>query len=148
MIALIQKVTEASVSSKGYKTARIGNGFVVFLGVAATDTTQDTQKLASKLLKLRLFEDSAGKMNLPVTEIDGEILVVSQFTLLADIKSGNRPSFHLAAEKVKAEKFYELFVAKLMLSGLKVKTGFFQTTMKVKLINNGPLTIWLDSKKL
>lgn len=148
MIALIQRVSKASVLAKGYKTNSIDKGYLVFLGVDDGDTTSDVQKLAKKILKIRLFEDENNKLNQSIIESGGSILVISQFTLLANVKSGNRPSFHKAADKTKAEKFYQLFIGNLMSDGIKVKTGFFQTSMKVKLTNDGPVTIWLDSKTL
>lgn len=145
MRALVQRVSEASVTVEGRITGQIGRGLLVLLGVAETDQPADLDYLAKKLPALRIFEDEAGKMNLSVQEVKGELLVVSQFTLIADTRKGNRPSFIGAARPEKAIPIYEELVKRLRESGLKVETGLFGADMKVRLINDGPVTIMLDS---
>ncbi len=146
MKALLQRVTEASVSVAGEAVGRIGQGLVIFVGVADGDTEKDTQYLAQKTTSLRIFSDEAGKFNLSALDIKGELLVVSQFTLLADTKKGRRPSFVEAASPVQAEGLIEQFVQQARATGLKVETGRFQQYMLVEIYNDGPVTILLDSK--
>jgi D-tyrosyl-tRNA(Tyr) deacylase len=125
---------------------RIGRGLVVFLGVANGDAEKDAQYLVSKIINLRIFADDEGKFNLSALDIGGELLMVSQFTLLADARKGRRPSFTEAAPPAEAEKLFDYFVAQARTSGLKVATGRFQQYMQVEIHNDGPVTIWLDSR--
>ena len=146
MRAVLQRVTEASVTVDDEVIGRIGNGLVVLVGIAVGDTIKDVQYLAQKTAGLRIFTDSEGKFNLSVQDITGEILVISQFTLLADAKKGRRPSFTDAAPPGQAEDLFNRFVYEVRTTGLKVETGRFQTHMLVEIHNAGPVTIILDSK--
>ena len=147
MRQLIQRVKEASVTIEGKEVARIGKGFLVLLGVTHEDTEEDLEYLAQKLVKIRLFDDADGVMNLDVQQVEGEILVVSQFTLLASTRKGNRPSYIAAAPEAVSRPMYERFVARVEeLTGRKVVTGEFGADMKVALVNDGPVTIWIDSR--
>lgn len=148
MRACVQRVSSASVRVAGEVAGQIGQGVLVLLGVAATDTESDLTALAEKLAGLRIFEDADEKMNLSLADVGGEILVVSQFTLYADCRKGRRPSFTEAAPPEKAEKDYEAFVTFLRKKGFHVETGRFRTMMEVSLTNDGPVTIWLDSQEL
>ena len=148
MRAVIQRVQEARVEVDGEVIGKIGQGFLVLLGVRKDDTEEDVRYLADKVTGLRIFEDEAGKMNLSISEVKGEILAVSQFTLYGDCRKGRRPSFDEAAPPDVAERLYELFVEEIRKSGIKVETGKFRALMDVHLINSGPVTILLDSKKL
>jgi len=147
MKALIQRVSEANVSIDGNTVAKSGKGILVFLGVEKGDTEKDIEYMVKKVSNLRIFEDIREKMNLSIQDIQGEVLVVSQFTLAADCKKGNRPSFDSAEEPARAEDMYIKFIDKLRENGLKVATGEFGAYMQVYLINDGPVTIILDSKK-
>ena len=148
MRAVVQRVSGAQVStSEGGEISRIGKGLVVLLGVAQGDSTEDADYLASKIAHLRIFEDDAGKMNLSLREVGGEMLVVSQFTLLADTRKGRRPSFVAAAPPDKARQLYEHFIGQAGSLGIKTVGGEFQALMAVKLVNWGPVTIILDSQK-
>jgi len=147
MKALLQRVTEASVSIAGEVVGRIGQGLVVFVGVASGDTTKDAQYLAQKTVNLRIFSDDAGKFNLSALDIKGELLVISQFTLLADTRKGRRPSFIEAAPPAQAEELFDHFVTQARATGLKVETGRFQQYMQVDIHNDGPVTILLDSRE-
>ena len=147
MRAVIQRVSRASVKVNGEFTGQIGEGLLVFLGVAHEDTDADALYLAEKIAGLRIFEDDAGKMNRSVSDIGGAVLAVSQFTLLGDVKKGKRPSFDAAARPEQARELYERFVTNLRTFGLRCETGRFQETMEVELVNQGPVTILLDSKK-
>ena len=147
MKALLQRVTGASVSVGGEVVGRIGRGLVVFVGVATGDTERDTQYLAQRMVGLRIFADETGRFNLSALDIKGELLLVSQFTLLADTRKGRRPSFIEAAPPVQAEELFEYFVEQTRATGLKVETGRFQQYMQVEIHNDGPVTILLDSKE-
>lgn len=149
MKCVIQRVLSSSVSVDGNIVGEIQKGFLILLGVAEGDTEADAEKLAKKISLMRVFEDSEGKMNLSVKDIDGEILVVSQFTLCADCKKGNRPSFVGAMRPEGATRLYELFMALLKDNGVKkVDHGIFGADMKVSLVNDGPVTIILDTEML
>ncbi len=147
MKVLLQRVTAASVSVAGETVGKIGQGLVVFVGVAGGDTEKDVQYLAQKTVSLRIFSDEAGKFNLSALDIKGELLVVSQFTLLADTRKGRRPSFIEAAPPAQAEALFGQFVEQARASGLKVETGRFQQYMQVEIQNDGPVTILLDSRE-
>ena len=147
MKALLQRVTEASVSVAGEMVGKIRWGLVVFVGVASGDTAKDAQYLAQKTVSLRIFSDEAGRFNLSALDIKGELLVVSQFTLLADARKGRRPSFVEAAPPDQAEVLFEQFVEQARTTGLKVETGRFQQYMQVEIQNDGPVTILLDSRE-
>jgi D-tyrosyl-tRNA(Tyr) deacylase len=147
MRAVLQRVSRASVSVGGECVASIGAGLLVLLGVARGDTESDLRTLAEKTAGLRIFEDGAGKMNLSVRDVGGQVLVVSQFTLLGDASRGRRPSFTAAAPPEEAKAHYEGFAAALGESGLDVRTGRFGEHMAVTLCNEGPVTILLESKR-
>ena len=147
MKALLQRVTGASVSVGGEVVGRIGRGLVVFVGVASGDTEKDVSYLVQKTVNLRIFSDEAGKFNLSALDIKGELLLVSQFTLLADTRKGRRPSFVEAAPPAPAEQLFEQFVEQAGAAGLKVETGRFQQYMQVEIHNDGPVTILLDSRE-
>ena len=147
MKALLQRVTKASVSVGSEVVGRIGQGLVVFVGVAKGDTEKDAQYLAQKIVNLRLFSDEGGKFNLSALDIKGELLVVSQFTLLAETRKGRRPDFTGAAPPVQAKELFEQFVAQAHTTGLKVETGRFQQYMQVEIHNDGPVTVLLNSRQ-
>lgn len=147
MRAVIQRVSRAKVTVNGETTGEIGPGLLVLLGVGSADARADADYLAEKAIGLRIFEDTGGKMNLSVAEIGGALLVVSQFTLYGDVRRGKRPSFDAAAPPQTARELYEYFVAKIRAAGLRCETGRFQEMMQVDLVNEGPVTILLDSKK-
>ena len=148
MRQLIQRVKEASVSIDGREVARIGKGFLVLLGVTHDDTEEDLEYLAQKLTKIRLFDDTEGVMNLDVQQVGGDVLVVSQFTLLASTRKGNRPSYIAAAPEAVSRPMCERFVQRVeALTGRKVATGEFGADMQVSLTNDGPVTVWMDSKQ-
>lgn len=147
MRAVVQRVTRGSVASEGVLCGKIGKGYVILLGVGHEDSEKDVDYLADKIAGLRIFPDAEDKMNLSLVDVGGEALVVSQFTLYADCRKGRRPSFTDSASPDMAEKLYEVFVEKLRSFGIKVETGVFQTHMDVEIINDGPVTIMLDSKK-
>lgn len=146
MKALLQRVSAASVSVAGEVVGRIGRGVVVLVGVASGDTEKDARYLAQRTVNLRIFSDQAGKFNLSALDIGGELLVVSQFTLLADTRKGRRPSFTDAAPPAQAEELFEVFVGEARTTGLRVETGRFQQYMQVEIHNDGPVTILLDSR--
>lgn len=147
MRAVIQRVSHARVSVGTEIVGRIELGLLVLLGVAKKDTNADADYLASKILGLRIFEDENGKMNLSVIERDGAVLAVSQFTLYGDARKGRRPSFDDAAPPQLANELYENFVRKVREAGVICETGRFQAMMKVELVNDGPVTILLDSAR-
>lgn len=147
MKALIQRVKMAEVQINGKIYSKINKGLLIFLGIENGDTEKDIEYLVRKVPHLRIFEDSQEKMNLSTLDIKGEILVISQFTLSADCRRGNRPSFDSAEEPAKAKDIYMRFIEGLRESGLKIETGDFGAYMQVHLINDGPVTIMIDSKK-
>jgi len=146
MKALVQRVSRASVSVDDDIVGEIGRGLVVFLGVAQGDSKEDASYLASKVVNLRIFADEASKFALSALETRGDILIISQFTLLADSRKGRRPSFTEAAPPDLAKELYEFFVEQVRSTGLKVETGLFQEHMLVEIYNDGPATISLESK--
>lgn len=148
MRAVVQRVTEARVEVAGETVGEIGAGFLVLMGIARDDANTDADYLAEKIANLRVFDDDEGKMNRSLQETCGAMLVVSQFTLYGDVRRGRRPSYSDAAEPEKASELYEYFVERVRSLGMKVETGVFQATMKVSLVNDGPVTILLDSRKL
>ncbi len=147
MKALLQRASKASVTVDGEIVGRIGNGLVILLGVATGDTERDAKYLAEKIIGLRIFGDSEGKFNFSVSDVKGELLAVSQFTLIADTKKGRRPSFTEAAPPDEAAALFEQFVSYLRESNIKVETGRFQTHMLVDIQNDGPVTIMLDTRE-
>jgi D-tyrosyl-tRNA(Tyr) deacylase len=146
MRAVIQRVKQSGVTVDGRLVSNIGMGLLVLLGVAADDGPKDAKFLAEKIIGLRIFEDAAGKMNLSLTDVGGEMLVVSQFTLFGDCRKGRRPSFTAAAPPDLADFLYESFIDHARQSGVIVKTGVFGAMMDVSLINNGPVTLILDTR--
>ena len=148
MRAVVQRVSRASVTVDGEITGKIGKGLLVLLGVSTDDEESDAIYLLDKIINLRIFEDAAGKMNLSLAETNGELLVVSQFTLYGDTRRGRRPSYIEAAAPEKANSLYEFFVAEARKQIGRVETGRFQAMMDVELVNDGPVTILLDSRKL
>jgi D-aminoacyl-tRNA deacylase len=148
MRAVVQRVSRCRVTVGGEVTGEIGLGLLVLLGVGTNDTRVEADYLAEKIIGLRIFEDAGGKMNLPVIEVSGALLVVSQFTLYGDVRRGKRPSFDAAAPPQQARELYEYFVEQIRGSGLRCETGRFQETMQVELVNEGPVTILLDSAKV
>jgi len=148
MRAVVQRVSRASVTVDGSVVGEIERGLMVLLGVAAADTDADLEWLLAKTLALRVFPDEAGKMNLDLAAIQGALLVVSQFTLLGDVRKGNRPAFTGAKEPVEAERMYERFCTRAVELGARVQKGVFRADMKVELVNDGPVTLLLDSTKL
>lgn len=145
---VIQRVSEAKVVVDGATTGEIGKGFLVFIGVCNEDTTEIADKLVKKLLGLRIFADAEGKTNLALQDVGGELLLVSQFTLYADCKKGNRPSFIRAGAPDFANEMYEYIICKCRESGIKTETGIFGADMKVSLVNDGPFTILYDSDEM
>ncbi|BDH43976.1 D-aminoacyl-tRNA deacylase [Salmonella enterica subsp. enterica serovar Choleraesuis] len=144
MIALIQRVTRADVTVDGETTGAIGPGLLVLLGVERDDTEQKANRLCERVLGYRIFSDEQGKMNLNVKQAGGSVLVVSQFTLAADTKSGNRPGFSQGAAPELAESLYDYFTERCSLQGIKTETGRFAADMQVSLVNDGPVTFWLQ----
>ena len=147
MRAVIQRVSSASVTVDNQITGQIKNGLLVLLGVGQGDTLADLDYVFQKTIGLRVFEDAAGKMNLSLTDIGGQLLVVSQFTLYGDVRKGKRPGFGAAAPPEQANEMYEAFLQRAREKDLHVQTGVFQADMQVTLVNDGPVTILLDSKK-
>jgi D-tyrosyl-tRNA(Tyr) deacylase len=148
MRAVVQRVTRAQVTVDGEIVGEIGRGLVVLLGVAHDDTKEDADYLAPRIAALRIFDDSEGRMNVSVKDIDGELLIVSQFTLYGDVRRGLRPSWSEAAPPEVAEPLYEYFVESSRRVITRVATGSFRKMMQVELVNDGPVTILLDSRKL
>ena len=146
MIALLQRVSEAKVTVDDKIAGEISSGLLIFLGVFQNDSLEDTKFLTNKIVHLRLFDDDAGKMNRSLLDVEGTVLVVSQFTLCADTKKGRRPSFIKAAQPKLGEKFYNNFIQDLKKRGVSVATGIFGAKMDVQLVNDGPVTFLLDSK--
>lgn len=145
---VIQRVTKASVTVDGKVTGEIGKGFLVFIGVTGSDTKEIADKMVKKMQGLRIFEDENGKTNLSLADVGGEVLLVSQFTLYADCRHGNRPSFTDAAAPSFADEMYEYIIEKTKEYIPSVKTGIFGADMKVELLNDGPFTVILDSEKI
>ncbi len=148
MRALIQRVSRASVTVDETVVGEIGHGLLVLLGIAQGDSEAQVKTLADKIVHLRIFEDDEGKMNRSILDVGGQILVVSQFTLYADVRRGRRPSFTDAAPPSLAEPLVERFKTVIAAYGLKVADGIFGAYMEVELLNSGPVTIWLDSDQL
>jgi D-tyrosyl-tRNA(Tyr) deacylase len=147
MRAVVQRVSRAQVAVNGEIAGEIGLGLLVLLGVGRDDTEADATYLAEKIAGLRVFEDADGKMNRSVQDVGGSVLAVSQFTLYGDVRRGKRPSFDTAAPPEKARRLYEFFVEQIRAAGLRCETGRFQEMMQVELVNEGPVTILLDSVK-
>ena len=146
MKIVLQRVSDASVKVEGKIVGKIDEGLMLLIGVDETDDQQDADWLVKKIIDVRIFSDEAGKMNRSVKDINGEILCISQFTLISDYKKGNRPSFIKAAKPEKAIPLFEYFKEELKKSGLKIESGIFGADMKVSLINDGPVTLVFDSK--
>jgi len=147
MRAVVQRVSRAKVTVNGWTSGEIGLGLLVLLGVGHDDSEADASYLAEKITGLRIFEDVDGKMNRSVEDVGGSVLAVSQFTLYGDVRRGRRPSFDAAAPPDPARRLYELVVEKVREAGIRCETGRFQETMQVESVNEGPVTILLDSKK-
>jgi D-tyrosyl-tRNA(Tyr) deacylase len=148
MLTVVQRVKQGKVIIAGKTYSQIGSGYVILLGILEEDDKKDIERLVEKIINLRILNDSVGKMNKSIIETKGEILVVSQFTLAADLTGGRRPSFIKAMMPEEAEKLYKLFVKKLKEKGLNIKTGKFGEYMEVQIVNDGPVTIIVDSKKI
>lgn len=148
MRAVLQRVSQASVTVDGNVVGRCGKGFLVLLGISPTDTEAEAERLWTKISRLRVFDDDEGKMNLSLSDVGGEVLVVSQFTLFADTRKGNRPSFVGAARPEIAIPLYERFCALAAADVAHVGRGIFGAEMQVALVNDGPITIWLDTDEL
>jgi len=147
MRAVVQRVSQACVRVDGEEIAGIGKGLVALVGVEGEDERRDAEYMAGKIAGLRVFEDAGGKMNLSVGEVEGAVLLVSQFTLYGDCRRGRRPSFTRAAEPARAEQLYAALADELRATGLSVPTGRFRAMMQLSLVNEGPVTILLDSRK-
>ena len=148
MKAVIQRVSRAQVSVDGEVVGKIGHGYMILLGVAQGDTEQEAEMLCRKILNLRIFQDEAGKMNRSLLDIDGEMLVISQFTLLANYRHGNRPDFLASAKPEEANRLYEYFISLAKKELHRVESGVFGADMKVRLLNDGPVTITMDTDVL
>ncbi|KHJ36657.1 D-tyrosyl-tRNA(Tyr) deacylase [Pedobacter glucosidilyticus] len=147
MRAVIQRVSQASCTVNGEITGKINTGFLVLLGIEEADTLEDLSWLAQKIVNMRIFNDENGLMNKSLADVDGRILLISQFTLFAQTKKGNRPSFIKAAKPAQAIPLYEKMIAELaQLSNTKIETGIFGADMKIELLNDGPVTIMMDTK--
>jgi len=145
MRAVIQRVAEARVDSQGGVSGSIGAGLVILLGISKTDTQQDADYLADKILNLRIFSDDSGKMNLSIMDVQGGLLIVSNFTVYGDCRKGRRPSFDLAADPEKAQELYLYFISRARTAPVTVETGIFRAAMKLYLVNDGPVTLLCDS---
>lgn len=145
---LVQRVTESAVKVDGEVVGSINRGFLVLVGISDNDNREIADKMIDKLLKLRIFEDENGKTNLSIADVKGELLVISQFTLYADCRRGNRPSFTDAGKPDMANELYEYILSKISSQGFKTEHGVFGADMKVSLINDGPFTVMLDSKEI
>lgn len=145
---LVQRVTQAAVEVEGRMIGSIGKGFLVFVGISGTDTEEIADRMVKKLIGLRIFEDENGKTNLDLKTVGGEMLVISQFTLYADCKKGNRPSFTNAGAPEPAEALYQYILRRCRQEIARVEEGSFGAEMKVSLLNDGPFTIWLDSEEI
>ncbi len=148
MRAVVQRVLEASVSIREKTTSQIGKGILIFLGVGQEDTLDDAHTLAEKVVNLRIFPDADDKMNLSILDVEGGVLVISQFTLFGDCRKGRRPSYTSAAPPEQAKTLYEAFVEEVRHYTASIKTGQFQEMMQVHLINDGPVTLLIDSRKI
>lgn len=148
MRAVVQRVIESTVSVNRQVIGHIENGLLLYLGVGSEDTATDLKYIAEKVINLRIFEDEKGKMNLSLKDINGAIMVISQFTLFGDTRRGRRPSYTKAADPEKADHYYQLLISRLKAEGYKVAAGEFGAKMAVSYINNGPVTILIDSKKV
>ena len=148
MKIVLQRVTEAKIEVDGEVKGQIGKGYLLLVGVVAEDTVEIADKMIEKISRLRIFQDSEGKTNLGISEVDGEVLIISQFTLCADCRKGNRPSFTGAGNPAMAEELYEHMVEKGKNLFKRVKKGVFGADMKVSLVNDGPFTLVLDSKEI
>jgi len=147
MRALIQRVSQASVTLEDTLVSKINNGLLIFVCAMAEDDELDVNKMASKISKIRIFNDENGKMNRSILDIGGEALIVSQFTLAADTSRGNRPGFSSAASPEEGKKLYDYFIAIFKSYGIYCKAGVFGRDMKISLLNDGPTTIWIDNKQ-
>ena len=148
LIAVLQRVDSGSVKVKNIIVGKINRGFVILLGISKSDKETDADYLVEKIINLRVFNDHDKKMNLSIKEVKGSVLIISQFTLCADIKKGRRPSFINAAEPSMAKNLYQYFIEKIHLKKIPVETGEFGAEMKVDLVNNGPVTLVLDSNQV
>ncbi len=147
MRAVVQRTTKASVTVDSMVTGAIGPGLVVFLGIHADDGPKEIRWMAEKIINLRIFEDNEGKMNRSLADTDGEMLIVSQFTLYGDCRKGRRPGYSTAAPPTIAEPLYQRFIQEVATQGVRTATGTFQASMQVELVNDGPVTLLLDSEK-
>jgi D-tyrosyl-tRNA(Tyr) deacylase len=147
MRIVIQRVKEARVEAEGRVTGSIGTGLLVLVGVAKTDSYQDADYLVDKVLGLRIFPDDSGKMNRSVLDVNGSLLIVSNFTLYGDCRKGRRPSFDLAADPERAQELYQYFVSRARTAAITVETGIFRASMSVHLVNDGPVTLSCDSAR-
>jgi D-tyrosyl-tRNA(Tyr) deacylase len=147
MRAVVQRVSRGQVQVEGQTTGQIGKGLLVLLGIGNGDSIKEADYLLEKIINLRIFEDAAGKLNLSLLDIKGELMIISQFTLYADCRKGRRPSFIDAAPPDTAKALYEYFLNKARLTGLSIASGIFQAMMDVELINSGPVTILLDTSR-
>ena len=146
LIALVQRVKSCSMSCSGHPTQSINRGLLVFMGIESSDSHKDIKYITQKLIKLRIFNDSNGRMNLSVRDVDGDMMIVSQFTLCGDTRKGNRPSYINAMKPDKAETLYNDFLDDITRDYSKIKTGVFQADMDISLINDGPVTLIIRSR--